>query len=125
MGDREEDDAFRSHWIAHPVAGLFPGVDPTRPDLTIEVRCSERPMTIRSSRGVVTVEEGPAAAPDLVLTGPPEAVIGVLARRISPKEAEARGLAFTGDRRILRRLRPSTASTTPTRGAASRSVAHG
>jgi len=125
MGERGEDDSFRSHWIAHPIGGLFPGVDPSRPDLTIEVRSNDRPMTIRSADGVVTVEEGPAAAPDLVLTGPPELVIGVLARRLSPKEAEARGLAFTGDRRLLRRLKPSTASTTPTTGVASRSAARG
>jgi len=121
MGEQADDQTFRSHWIAHPVAALFPGVDPSRPDLTIEVRCSDQPMTIRSADGKVSVEEGPAAAPDLVLTGPPDAVVGLLARRIDGREAEARGLAVTGDRRLLRRLRPATASTA-TKGAANRSA---
>ncbi|NUP23117.1 MAG: helix-turn-helix transcriptional regulator, partial [Streptomyces sp.] len=88
-----EDDTFRAHWIAEPVTSLFPGVDPTRPELTIEVRCGEAPMTIRSAEGAVTVHAGQAAAPDLVLTGPPDATIGLLSRRIDPAEAKARGLA--------------------------------
>jgi DNA-binding HxlR family transcriptional regulator len=47
MGRMAEGDTFRSHWIVHPVVSLFPGVDPTRPELTVEVRCGEAPMTIR------------------------------------------------------------------------------
>jgi len=114
MGDIAEGDTFRSHWIAHPVADLFPGVDPARPDLTIEVRCGAEPMTIRSARGRVSVQPGQAAAPDLVLTGPPDAAVGLLARRIDPAEARTRGLAITGDVRLLRRLRPNLTSPRPT-----------
>jgi DNA-binding HxlR family transcriptional regulator len=113
MGEIAEGETFRSHWIAHPVAALFPGVDPTRPELTIEVRCSERPMIIRSSQGRVSVEPGQAAAPDLVLTGPPDAVVGLLARRINAAEAKTRGLAITGDPRLLRHLPPSVPAATP------------
>lgn len=101
-----EGDTFRARWLAHPVAALFPGVDASRPELTIEVRCAEEPMTIRSAEGVVTVHPGQAAAPDLVLTGPPDAAIGLLAHRIEPAEAKARGLAIAGDLRLLRRLQP-------------------
>jgi DNA-binding HxlR family transcriptional regulator len=107
MGQLEEGEAFRSHWITHPVAALFPGVDPSRPELTVEVRCGDRPMTIRSADGRVSVLPGPAAAPDLVLTGPPDAAIGLLAHRIDAAEARTRGLAVTGDDRLLRRLRPA------------------
>jgi DNA-binding HxlR family transcriptional regulator len=107
MGAIAEGETFRSHWIAHPVAALFPGVDPSRPELSIEVRCGQRPMTIRSSQGRVSVEAGQAAAPDLVLTGPPDAVVGLLARRLNAEEAKGRGLAVTGDVRLLRRLQPS------------------
>jgi DNA-binding HxlR family transcriptional regulator len=102
-----DSDAYRSHWIAQPVVALFPGVDPTRPELTIEVRSGEAPMTIRSAAGRVTVHPGQAAAPDLVFTGPPDAVVGLLAQRIDPVEAKTRGLAVTGDIRLLRRLRPT------------------
>jgi DNA-binding HxlR family transcriptional regulator len=111
MGPLVEGEVFRSHWVAHPVAALFPGVDPHRPDLTIEVRCGDDPMTIRSTTGRVTVEPGRAASPDLVLTGPPDAVIGLLARRLDAAEAKALGLAITGDIRLLRRLPPSVPTT--------------
>jgi DNA-binding HxlR family transcriptional regulator len=106
MGVRREGEAFLSRWIVHPVAALFPGVDASRPPLTIEVRSDGEPMTIRSADGRVTVEPGTAAAPDLVLTGPPEATIGLLAQRLQPADARAMGLAITGDPRLLRRLRP-------------------
>jgi DNA-binding HxlR family transcriptional regulator len=106
MGPIADGETFRSHWIAFPVAALFPGVDPTRPELTIEVRCGDGPITIRSAEGRVSVQPGQAAAPDLVLTGPPDAAIGLLARQINPAEAKTHGLAVTGDVRPLRRLRP-------------------
>ena len=110
MGPVAEGEAFRSHWIAHPVAALFPDVDLSRPDVTIEVRCGDEPMTIRSTGGRVGVEPGRADAPDLVLTGPPDAVIGLLARRIDAAEAKSRGLAITGDPRVLRPLRPAASA---------------
>jgi DNA-binding HxlR family transcriptional regulator len=110
MGRMAERDTFRSHWIVHPVVSLFPGVDPTRPELTIEVRCGEAPMTIRSAEGRVTAHPGHASAPDLVLTGPPDVTVGLLARHIDANEARARGLAVTGDVRLLRRLRPNMPS---------------
>jgi DNA-binding HxlR family transcriptional regulator len=110
MGRMAERDTFRSHWIVHPVVSLFPGVDRTRPELTIEVRCGEAPMTIRSTEGRVTAHPGHASAPDLVLTGPPDVTVGLLAGHIDANEAKARGLAVTGDVRLLRRLRPNMPS---------------
>jgi DNA-binding HxlR family transcriptional regulator len=111
MGTIADGDAFRSHWMIHPVAALFPDVDPARPELSIEVRCGDEPMTIRSAEGGVSVQPGRAAAPDVVLTGPPDATIGLLARQIDAAEAKARGVAITGNPRLLRRLRPTTPTT--------------
>jgi DNA-binding HxlR family transcriptional regulator len=108
MGARRDDEAFRCHWIVHPITSMFPGIDESRPDATIEVRCGEQPMTIRATAGRVEVREGAATAPDLVLTGPPDAVIGLIARRLDRAEATARGVAITGDARVLRRLKPNT-----------------
>ena len=106
MGELRPDDVYRSHWLVHPIRALFPGEDPARPELTIEVRCGDAPMTIRSANGRVIVEPGAADAPDLVLTGPPDALVSLLAQAITADEARARGLAITGDARMLRRLRP-------------------
>jgi DNA-binding HxlR family transcriptional regulator len=114
MGRMADSDTFRSHWLAQPVAAMFPGVDLTRPELTIEVRCGDEPMTIRSVDGRVSVHRGQAAAPDLVLTGPPDATVELFAHRIDPTEAKSRGLAITGDVRLLRQLRPSRPGARPT-----------
>jgi DNA-binding HxlR family transcriptional regulator len=114
MGPIAEGETFRSHWIAFPIAALFPGVDPARPELTIEVRCGLEPMTMRSAQGRVSVQPGQAAAPDLVLTGPPDAAVGLLARQVNPAEAKTHGLAITGDVRLLRRLRPNPPGAPPT-----------
>src|SRR5262245_39267044 len=110
MGPQEPDEAYRSHWIEYPMTARFPGEDRSRPDLTIEVRCGERPMTVRSVEGRVRVEPGPAAAPDLVLTGPADAVLGLLTHQLTVEQAMARGLAVTGDARPLRRLHPNAAA---------------
>jgi DNA-binding HxlR family transcriptional regulator len=115
MGQMADGDAFRGHWIAYPVASLFPDVDLSRPELTIEMRCADEPVTVRSTKGRVSVEPGPAQAPDLVLTGPPDATVGLLARHIDPTAAKARGVAVTGDLRLLRRLRPTTPGAPPAR----------
>jgi len=110
MGPIEPDEAFRSQWIVHPISALFPDVDASRPELVIEVRCGDEPMTIESRDGRVSVHEGAAPAPDIVLTGRPDAVIGLVAHRLDAREAKERGVAITGDARLLRRLRPSRLS---------------
>jgi DNA-binding HxlR family transcriptional regulator len=118
MGPIEPDEAFRSHWIVHPISALFPDVDPSRPEMVIEMRCGDEPMTIESRDGRVSVHEGAAAAPDLVLTGRPDAALGLIAHRLDAREAKERGVAITGDARLLRRLRPYGPS--PTKASAAR-----
>ena len=107
MGTMGEEETFRPHWIALPLAAMFPGEDPSRPELAIEVRCGTDTMTVRSTGGRVVVDRGTAAAPDLVLTGPPDAIVGLFSRRLDVTEAKARGVAVTGDARQLRKLRPT------------------
>ena len=111
MGEMAEDETFRSHWIVHPIAAMFPGVDPARPELVIEVRSGGDAMTVRSSGGRVTVEWGPPSAPDLLLTGPPDAIVALFAGRLDLDGARARDVAITGDGRRLRKLRPSVPTT--------------
>ena len=107
MGSMSDGDTYRPDWIALPLAAMFPGEDPSRPELTVEVRCGTDTMTVRSTGGRVAVERGAAAAPDLVLTGPPDAIVGLFSRRLDVAEAKARGVAITGAARQLRSLRPT------------------
>jgi len=106
------DDAFRSAWLALPVAVIFDGVDSRRPRLTIEVRTGDAPVTIESRNGQVRVEPRPAMFPDLVLAGPPEGIIGLLTGALDETSAARQGVKIQGDVRQLAKLRtlPKTAS---------------
>jgi DNA-binding HxlR family transcriptional regulator len=105
MAEPAGDDQFRSSWLVPVVAGIFGGADPSRPDTTIEITTGDSPMTIVSNRGRVEVQPGPAAGPDLVISGPPEGVIGLLAGVLDKAAASDGGVLVEGDIRRLARLR--------------------
>jgi hypothetical protein len=105
MAEPAGDDQFRSAWLVPVVAGIFGGVDPSRPEITIEIQTGDSPMTIVSTRGRVQVQPGPADCPDLVISGPPEGVVGLLAGVLDKDAASERGVVVHGDIRRLARLR--------------------
>ena len=100
------DDHFRLNWLRHMVIARFEGVDPQRTDLTVELRCGDEPFTLISSRGRVHLATGAATAPDVTLSGSPDAVVALLLGRVTRVAAEARGVTAHGDVRALRGLRP-------------------
>lgn len=105
MTEPAGDDAFRSAWLIHPVRAIFDGVDPRRPDMTVEVHTGESPMTIISAGGEIRVQPGPAGSPDLVISGPPDGVVGLLAGVLDKTTAAEHGVTVRGDPRRLARLR--------------------
>jgi DNA-binding HxlR family transcriptional regulator len=100
-----EDDSFRSHWLAAPVAFIFGGLDPQRPPLEVEIRTGDETVTLRSADGRVTFHPGPATSPDLVLSGPPAAIIGLLSGRLDEERAVELGVSVLGALPPLARLR--------------------
>jgi DNA-binding HxlR family transcriptional regulator len=106
MGRQAPDDEFRSHWLAHPIHLLYEGVDKNRPPLTVEVNTGDSPMTVQSAAGRVRVIRGRPAKADLVLSGPPDGIAGLLAGRLNPAGAAKRGVTVKGDARKLAKLRP-------------------
>jgi len=105
MSVRKEGDAFRSQWLAAAVGVIFGGVDPGRPPFVAEIRADGAPVTMESSQGRVQFRSGPASAPNLVLSGPPDAIIGLLAGRLNQDEAEALGVSILGDLHPLAEMR--------------------
>jgi DNA-binding HxlR family transcriptional regulator len=105
MAEPVGDDAFRSDWLALPVAVIWEGVDERRPRMTIEVRTGDTPVTIESRNGQVWVESGPARSPDLVLTGPPDGIIGVLTGALDETSVSDRSVSIQGDAGRLAQLR--------------------
>jgi DNA-binding HxlR family transcriptional regulator len=107
MGQMGRDDTFRSHWLVHPIRVLFENVDRRRPPMTVAVELGdEPPVTIESARGRVRVVSGRPESPDLVLSGPPDGVIGVLAgKHDRPAAAKVK---VQGDPRKIAHLRPKS-----------------
>ena len=104
MGQMKRDDEFRSHWLIHPIHVLYEGVDPRRPRLNVEVNTADAPMTLESANGRVRVVPGRHPSPDVVLSGPPDGIIGVLAGK-HDRPAVAK-VTVKGDARKIAKLRP-------------------
>lgn len=100
------EDHFRMDWLHHMVIARFDGHDPDREDLTVELCCGEEAFALVSEGGRVHLQPGPAAAPDVSLAGPPDAMVGLLLGRIDAAKAEARGVSSDGDLGRLSGLRP-------------------
>jgi DNA-binding HxlR family transcriptional regulator len=98
-------DEFRSHWLAFPISRLADST-PDGPLVTIEIRAGDQPLIVETIDGGVRARPGTAEDPDVVLTGPPDAVIGVLRSRLDIAEAQRRGLRIEGDIAAIRRLQP-------------------
>jgi hypothetical protein len=104
MGRMERDDEFRSHWLIHPIHVLYDGVDRRRPRLNVEIETADAPMTLESANGRVRVVPGRHPSPDLILSGPPDGIIGVLAGN-HDRPAVAK-VTVKGDARKIAKLRP-------------------
>lgn len=107
MVTQEENDAFQTQWLALPIEMIFGGVDTDRPPFVAEIRSGGGTITMESSDGKVRVREGAAEAPDLVVTGSPEAVIGLLSGRLGRLSAERQAVSILGDVETLAALRRS------------------
>lgn len=104
------DDHFRMDWLRHMVVARFEGHDPDREDLIVELSSDGEAFTLVSEDGRVDLTPGRAtprhAIPDVILDGPPEAIVGVLLGRLTPEDADPRGVTAHGDLERLPGLRP-------------------
>lgn len=103
-----ENDAYRGHWLA---SLHLNDQAPDEQPVSIELRTGEEAVTVETVDGSVRIRPAPAETPDLILTGPPQLVVGVLTDRLTLADAEAAGLEYAGDLATLRRVRPEAAAT--------------
>ena len=106
MGELGEDDEFRSHWLRYPIERLLTDGAPHESHVTIELHTGDQPMVIEVNEGTVRAEPGTATHPDVVLTGAPDVIVGLLTHRIDLRAARKRGLRVEGDVETLQRLQP-------------------
>jgi DNA-binding HxlR family transcriptional regulator len=113
MLEAADEDAFRGRWLALPTELFLTDRAPDRAPVTIELRTGEEPMIIETADGAVRARPGTAEDADLVLSGTPNVVIGLVSGRLTLADAHARGLEYRGDPEALRRVQarePATAT---------------
>jgi DNA-binding HxlR family transcriptional regulator len=106
MTDERPDDAFRPQWLA--MQWFATDAHPDAPPATIQLIAAGEPAVVELRDGQVHSRRGSAAEPDLVLDGPPRAILGLLNGVIDLEIATRLGLTATGRLDLLTRLRPLT-----------------
>ena len=106
MGEERPDDAFQAQWLAYAPAWFTSDADPAGPPAVIQLVAAGEEAVIELGNGQVRTRIGRANDPDLVLDGPPRAVLGLVTGLIDIELATAIGLTLSGDRELLGRLRP-------------------
>lgn len=104
MAQPAEDDEFRSHWFAFPASLFLHDREPDGPPIAIELRTTGRPAVIEVAGGAVSTRLGTTPSPDLVLSGSPQLILGLLSAHLTPEAARDAGLEIDGDAGVLARL---------------------
>lgn len=110
MTEPDEHDVWRDSWLALPIRLFVNDRTPDALPLTIELHTGSEPITVETSEGKVHTRPGPAENPDLILTGTPQLIVGVLTGQLSLTTARARGLRTRGNVKVLARLQPDAAA---------------
>jgi DNA-binding HxlR family transcriptional regulator len=106
MTDDRAEDAFQASWLAYAPAWFTADADPDGPPATIQLVAGEQKAVIALEAGRVHTRVGHAERPDLVIDGPPRAVLGLVTGMIDLKAAKALGSTIRGKRQLLQRLSP-------------------
>lgn len=108
MTDERPDDAFQGRWLAYAPVWFTTDADPDGPPVVIQVVAADETAVIELRDGRIHTRLGHATDPDLVLDGPPRAVLGLLTGVIDLELAGRLGLSVHGRRDLLTRLHPVT-----------------
>ena len=108
MGEERADDAFQAQWLAYAPTWFTTDAEPDAPPAVIQLIAAGELAIIELGDGQVRTRLGRAADPDLVLDGPPRAVLGLLTGMVDLERARHLGLSATGAIGLLDRLRPSS-----------------
>jgi DNA-binding HxlR family transcriptional regulator len=106
MTDQRPEDAFQARWLAYAPAWFTTDADPDAPPAVIQLVASDESAVIELRGGQVHTRVGRATDPDLILDGPPRAVLGLLSGMIDLETASQLGLSAHGRHHLLTRLRP-------------------
>jgi DNA-binding HxlR family transcriptional regulator len=103
------DADFRSRWMVIPIEAMLRDTTPDAPEVIMEISTGDEPVIIEIGGGEVRARTGPSRTEDrrrpadLVISGPPKAILGVLSGRLPLPAAARLGVDLVGDDRVLTR----------------------
>ena len=106
LADAPKKDVFRTHWLALPARYWLKDHAPGRPPVTMELRAGGEAMVVETVDGSIQTRVGSGAHPDLVISGSPRVLAGLLVGKLTLPQARSAGLTFEGDIETLRRFQP-------------------
>ncbi|MGZ4168425.1 MAG: winged helix-turn-helix transcriptional regulator [Solirubrobacteraceae bacterium] len=109
MTEEHPDDAVRSHWLASALRLMLTDRRPDDPPVSVTLDTGDQPIVIEAGDGTIRTRLGPADRSDLVLTGAPRPIMGLLLGLLDLDAAAAAGVACKGDPAVLDRLGAETA----------------
>ena len=105
MTEQQPDDAVRSHWLAGALEETLTDHSPEQPPIEIELRTGDQPIVIQTSDGAIRATVGAASDPAATLTGEPRPIMGLLLGLLELEAAQAAGVRFDGEQKVLDRIR--------------------
>jgi DNA-binding HxlR family transcriptional regulator len=105
MAEERPDDAFQARWLAYAPEWFAIDADPDAPPAVIQLVAADETAVIELGDGRVRTRIGRATDPDLLLEGPPRAVLGLVTGLVDLERARRIGLTATGRTDLLTRLR--------------------
>lgn len=104
LADATKGEVLQPHWLVLPLKLRLVDGKPHAPDICIELRAGDEPITISAAKGVIDVRLGPSPHADAVVTGRPEKILALFTGRIDLSAAKAAGVQWKGPVDILHRV---------------------
>lgn len=99
------DAEFRTRWMLIPIEAMLTDHSPEQPSSTILIRTGDEPVTVQIGGGSVHATVGaPAGEPELVITGAPKPILGIISGKLPVAAAPMVGVEIDGDRGALERV---------------------
>jgi DNA-binding HxlR family transcriptional regulator len=102
----KNSEAFQPHWLVLPAEIYLKDSQPGPNRVSVELRTGDESVTIEAVAGEVRAKPGADLSPDLILTGNPKIVFGLLMDKVGLSEAKQTGMTYSGNLGVLKRIRP-------------------
>jgi DNA-binding HxlR family transcriptional regulator len=103
MRESDPKDEVRSHWLAGALEMLVKDRGSAQVPVAFELQIGDQPIALKLA-GEVEATLGPLADPDVVISGPPTPVLGLLLGSLQWADAATHGVTVAGDTALLDRV---------------------